>query len=195
MKSFLTLILTALYLCVQANNSDSVLPFNMNIEQDSILPKVFILGEYEKQYEQLNIDHSTMLLTACGDNMDLAFDKWLSMLKEMEAYASLIGYEIKGIKVWLNVFWDEKGTVKHIAFHLKQNSRNVDTSELRAFFSSFINHYRFPLTADTKYSHYGGASFPTFPRKLKKDVTTGSNGKEVNQNLAKDSMHSKGNKK
>ena len=194
MKSFLTITFTAMYFCLQAANLSPLANFNVPLAGDTILPKVFTLGEYEKDYEQLNLDHSTMLLSACGDDMDLAFGKWLSMLKEMEAYASLIGYEIKGIKVWLNVFWDEKGEIKHIAYHLKQNSRNVDTQELTAFFSSFMNHYTFPLITDSKYSHYGSASFPTFPKRLKTDAVRGDNAKETNQNLVKDGIPSKGNK-
>jgi len=195
MKSFLTLSLTALYLSIQAASLEPIPPFNATIEADTSLPKVFILGEYEKEYEQLNMDHSAQLLTVCDDDMEVAFDKWLSMIKEMEAYASLIGYEIKGIKVWLNVFWHESGSVKHIAFHLKQNSRNVDTSDLSAFFSSFMNHYTFPLVTNEKYSHYGSASFPTFPRKLKENIPKGDNSKQANKTPLKDSMRSKGNKK
>ena len=140
------------------------------IQPDSTLPKVFIIGEHEKAFENLTLEHSTMLLSACEDNMDLAFEKWWSMIKEMEAYASLIGYDLKGIKMWVNVFWNQNGSIRHIAYHLKPNSKNVDTSELSAFFSSFMNHYSFPLITDIKYSHYGSAAFPTFPKRVSNEV-------------------------
>lgn len=135
---------------------------------DTILPKVFILGEYEKEYEQLNIDYEMLLLTACGEDMDVAFSKWLSMLREMEAYATKINFELKGIKLWMNIFWNEDGSISHIAFHLKRNSRNTNIDELKAFLSSFMNHYKFPLVIDKKYSHYGSAAFPTIPVPLKR---------------------------
>lgn len=167
-----------------------------SFDVDSIsLPKVFILGEHEVEYEALFDNYSTVLLEVCNDDMDQAFDKWLSMLEEMEAYASNIEYDIKGIKVWLNVFWEKDGTIRHIAYHLKVNSRNVERDELTAFFSSFMNHYKFPKVADTGYSHYGSASFPTFARKLKEQVPNSSQSadsqKVTNKNSKKDSVGSK----
>lgn len=152
------------------------------------LPKVFILGEYETAYERLFDKHSTVLLEVCDDDMDQAFDKWLSMLEEMEAYATSIDYDIKGIKVWLNVFWNKDGSIKHIAYHLKVNSRNIEhPEELSAFFSSFMNHYQFPLVADRNYSHYGSASFPTFSRRIKTTKTPKEKDKKKS-NSPKDSV-------
>ncbi len=192
MKYLLTFSLLSLFLFVQASN-----PVNLNnpnglLNNDTTPPKVFILGEYENAYEQLNLEHSVMLLSVCDGNMDEAYQKWVSMLIEMEAYATMIKYDIKGVKVWLNVFWNVDGTVKHIAYHLKQNSRNVDTAELTAFFSSFINHYKFPLVSNKKYSHYGSASFPTHPRKLSTDTGSGSlTPNDANQSYTKDGIRSK----
>ena len=132
------------------------------------LPKVFRLGQHDKAYEKLFDQHSKSLLEICNDDMDVAFDKWLSMLKEMEAYATSIDYDLKGIKVWLNVFWNEDGSIRHIAYHLKVNSKNIRyQEELTAFFSSFMNHYKFPLVSGNGFSHYGSASFPTFARRIK----------------------------
>ena len=154
--------------------------------QDDVLPKVFIIGEHENQFETLARDHSTMLLTVCNDDIDVAYDRWLGMLKEMEHYATYIDYDLKGVKMWLNVFYEPNGKVKHIAYYLKPNSKNVKTDELTAFFSSFMNHYTFPLVADKRYSHYGSATFPTMPKRVKvKDAQ----GKESGQ-LAKDSSNS-----
>ncbi len=158
------------------------------------LPKVFILGEHEMEYEALFEDHSAVLLEVCNDDMDQAFDKWLSMLEEMEAYANNIEYDIKGIKVWLNVFWEKDGTIRHIAYHLKVNSRNVERDELTAFFSSFMNHYKFPKVATTGYSHYGSASFPTFARKLKQvpnNSQSADSQKATTKDSKKDSVGSK----
>ena len=42
----------------------------------------------------------------------------------------------------------------------------VDTAEMNAFFSGFIRQYKFPVTSDRKFSHYTGASFPTFSEKV-----------------------------
>jgi hypothetical protein len=192
MKYFLTFSFLSLFLFVQATNSINVKNHYGLLLNDTTPPKVFILGEHEKAYEQLNLEYSVMLLTACKGNMETAYQKWLSMLNEMEAYATSINYDIKGVKVWLNVFWNVDGTIKHIAYHLKQNSRNIDTAEFTAFLSSFINHYKFPLVSDQKYSHYGSASFPTHPRKLNTDTGSGSiEPADANQTYTKDGMRSK----
>ena len=186
MKYLLTASFLSLFLWVQA--SDLVLINDQSglLYQDTTPPKVFILGEHEKAYEQLNLEYSVMLLTACDGNMDSAYQKWLSMLNEMEAYATLINYDIKGVKVWLNVFWNVDGSIKHIAYHLKQNSRNIDTAEFSAFLSSFMNRYKFPLVTNKKYSHYGSAAFPTHPRKLTTDSGSGNLAPSENQTYSKE---------
>ncbi len=191
MKCFLTFSMLSLFLFVQAYNiADTNTPLDL-LYNDTTPPKVFILGEHETAYEQLNLDYSVMLLTACNGNMDDAYQKWVSMLNEMEAYATLINYDIKGVKVWLNVFWNKDGSVKHIAYHLKQNSRNIDTAEFTAFLTSFMNHYKFPLVINEKYSHYGSASFPTHPRKLNTDTSSGNIVPNTNQTNTKNSPRTK----
>ena len=192
MKYFLTFSLLSLFLFVQATNIVDVNSQFGLLQIDTTPPKVFILGEHEKAYEQLNLEYSVMLLSACKGDMNTAYQKWISMLNEMEAYATLINYEIKGVKLWLNVFWNNDGTVNHIAYHLKQNSRNIDTAEFTAFLTSFINHYKFPLVIKEKYSHYGSASFPTHPRKLNTDTGSGNfTPNDVNQTYTKDGIRSK----
>ena len=121
MRVFISILFLGVFCFAQGKNVDQQL---VKIDSTS-LPKVFILGEYEKSYEKLFDAHSTVLLEVCNDNMDTAFDKWLSMLKDMEDYANSIDYDLKGIKVWLNIFWNEDGSIRHIAYHLKVNSRNI----------------------------------------------------------------------
>ena len=86
------------------------------------MPKVFLLGNFEKEYEKLSADYSTSLLEVNDDDFQVAFAKWNTLLKEMEAHAEMIDYDIKGIKMWLHVFWDKNGKIKHIAYFLKPNS-------------------------------------------------------------------------
>lgn len=136
--------------------------------QDAALPKVFLLGEEEQVYETLTRDYNETLLSACDGNMELAVEKWLGMMQEMESYAKKIRYELKGIKMWVHVFWDTDGSVKHIGFRLRPDSRNVRPEELGAFLSSFMNKYKFPVAYGQKYSHYVGVTFPTFVERLEK---------------------------
>lgn len=136
--------------------------------QETALPKVFILGDEEQVYETLTHDYSETLVTACNNDMDVAVEKWLGMMQEMESYAKKIRYELRGIKMWIHVFWDADGSVKHIGFRLRPESRNVRPEELAAFLSSFMNKYKLPLSYDKKYSHYVGVTFPTFVERLEK---------------------------
>jgi hypothetical protein len=125
------------------------------------LPTAFIMGDYENQYENLYGEHSDILLTVCENDMESAFEKWMNMLGEMEAYADQIGYDLKGIKIFLNVFWDKSGKIDHIMYYPKPVSRNTDFEELTAFFKSFISNYDFPIKSESNFYHSGQASFPT----------------------------------
>jgi len=125
------------------------------------LPKVFQIGEYEEQYGLLYETYHDILLTVCDDDMDLAFGKWMHMIDEMEQYADQIDFDLKGVKVWLKLFWNSDGTIRYLAFHLKPNSLNIDTAELSAFFVSFVNRYQMPIKTNLKFTHNGSAQFPT----------------------------------
>lgn len=132
--------------------------------QGSQLPKVFLIGEYSEEFEAMSAEYKENLMGICEYDMELAYKKWVSMLQEMETYADRIKYDIKGVKIWLKVFIEPDGTVKHIAYYLKPRSRNVDVEELTAFLSSFMSNYKFPLVGKSRYTHYGSAAFPTIPQ-------------------------------
>jgi len=130
---------------------------------DTILPPVFLIGEYENQYNELVGDYETLLFTACDFDMNSAFSKWQSMLKEMDSFAKQNNINLDGVKLWLNVFMEPDGQISHLAYYLKPMSKNADDAELNALFKEFIKDYRFPLLSKSTYSHYGTASFPVFP--------------------------------
>jgi hypothetical protein len=132
------------------------------IAQEASAPKVFILGEHENSYEQLNQAYSQTLLEASDNNIQQAFDHWLGMMEEMDKYAEKIKFDLKGIRLWLHVFWAEDGTIDHIGYLLRPDSRNASQAELNAFFSTFMKKYRFPVKSGKKFNHYTGATFPTF---------------------------------
>ena len=144
------------------------------IEQDTLLaalPKVFRLGDHENEYEHLSEIYGTSLLEVSGDDFLIASKKWNTLLKEMEAHAEMIGYDIKGVKMWMHVFWDKKGKIQHIGYYLQPNSRNVKQEELAAFLTDFINNYYLPASYDHNFSHYTKAAFPTLNWKKKNELT------------------------
>ena len=126
------------------------------------LPKVFLIGEYENQYEQELANYQETMLSVCRNDMEKAFGLWMSFSQELEAFAKRINYDLSGVKAWMHVLFSPNGKVDYLAYHLKPDSRNVDTVELTAVINSFIEFYQLPLTASTNYSIYTGVQFPTY---------------------------------
>lgn len=160
-RAFSSALLLLLVFQVQAQTGNSG-------QADAKLPKVFLIGEHEQAFEKLTTGYEADLLKVCDNDMQNAFDKWIGMMEEMEAYAKLIEYDLDGVKAWFHVFWDTDGTIEHIAYYLRPNSRNVDLAEMNAFLSSFMNNYKFPMTTETKFHHYTGAAFPVYYKKVGK---------------------------
>lgn len=133
--------------------------------QQSQLAKVFVLGQAEERYEQLTSTYTQTLLGACQNNIQVAFDQWLVMMRAIDEHAGRVNFNLKGVKVWLHVFWAENGTIDHLGFLLRPDSRYVEEAELRAFFADFVSNYQFSIKSDRKYSHYTGATFPTLSEK------------------------------
>lgn len=134
---------------------------NFESELDS-LPTVFMIGENEFEYEEMVESCDKLLLEMCNDSMQLAYKHWLLMLHDLEIYAENQDFDIRGIKIWLNVFWDEAGSIDKLVYYPKPNSRNLDFTELTKLFNAFIEQYSFPIEGDACFSHYGSATFPTF---------------------------------
>ncbi len=135
---------------------------NQSVQSQNTIPKAFMIGEYEAVYGEVAGECNTSLLAVCDDYMDVAYEKWIKMLTEMEGYADSIGFDIKGVKVWLNIFWNNDGTIKHLVYYPKPNSRNMDFQLLTAFYINFANQYQLDQAHQSCYSHYGSASFPIY---------------------------------
>ncbi len=141
---------------------------NLQAQNGDATPTVFVMGKHEAGYEELTQTYKQSLLEACGNDMKMAFDKWLEMMQQMEAYADEIDYNIDGVKVLMHVFWNENGSIAHLGYFLRPNSRNVPAEELTAFFKSFIRQYKFPVSSERKFAHYTKASFPTFTERAQR---------------------------
>jgi hypothetical protein len=128
--------------------------------QPQPLTPAFLLGEDETSYEKLCEAHPRTLLAVSNNDIELALKNWFSFLRNVDQYAKTINFDMKGLKVWLHVFWNADGSVAHIGFFVMPNSRNVKTEELKALFSGFIRQYKPVLTSDRSFSHYTSAAFP-----------------------------------
>lgn len=124
------------------------------------LPPAFLLGEDESAYDKLCTAYPRTLLAVSNNDLDLALKNWFEFLGDMDRYAKSINFEVKGMKLWLHVFWKEDGSIAHIGFFFLPNSRLFKTEEVKAFFSSFIRQYQPKMKSDRSFSHYTSASFP-----------------------------------
>lgn len=128
--------------------------------------KVFYIGEDEKEYEKLVKNYSTLLFTVCENNMEKAYDSWSMLLKDIEDFATKQNFDLKGVKLWLNVFWDKDGTIDCIVFYPKPNSKNLNYDQLKSILTAFGKSYQSPLKYSSTFSHYGSASFPIFAKSI-----------------------------
>ena len=135
------------------------------------LPTVFLIGEYEEQYTLLYEEYNEILLSVCHDDMHVAFNKWILMLTELEAYAQSVDYDLQGIKLWLKVFWNQDGTIDYISYYPKPKSRVINFAEITAVLKGFCKVYEPSIEAKVRFTHHGSAQFPisTMPRSARKD--------------------------
>jgi len=126
--------------------------------------KVVLIGEDEKAYEAAMIACPTLLLQVTNNSMDKAYSIWTEMFSQLEKEALEDGVDLKGAKVWINLFWEADGSIKSIAYYPKPNSKNMDFSLLTQSLEKFANNYTLPITNDVCFSHYGSASFPVFTK-------------------------------
>ena len=128
------------------------------------LPSVFFIGEFEEEYERLSVNCERKLLNNCGESMELAYAKWMGLLSDIEGYSDQMNFDLKGIKIWINVFWNSDGTIKHLVYFPKPNSKNMDWDELTVFFDSFLAQYQSPIIDQVCFSHNGSANFPIYAK-------------------------------
>ena len=126
-----------------------------------ILPKAFVLAEFEEISEKYAPDYQH-LLDVCNGDIDAAFTKWLAMLTSMESASQKSNLDLGGVKMWMQVYFSKDGGIDHIGFFLKPNSKNIDQTELSVFLEKFARQYKFPIEAASKFSHYTAVSFPVF---------------------------------
>lgn len=126
------------------------------------LPHAFLISQDDQAYGDLVKSTPTLLLNVCDNQMEVAYKKWVYMLADMEEAAVRKGFEIRGLKVWINVFWNKEGDIDHIVYHPKPNSKHIDYSDFTNFLNEFAEEYQMDIKAEDSFAHYGSASFPTF---------------------------------
>ena len=136
-----------------------------SLKTDS-LPTVFALGQYDgAPFDALKAECESQLLDVCRKDMEMAYYLWIHMQKRMESHAAKTGFDLTGVKVWFYAFFNKDGSIQHLAYYPKPNSRNIKSEEMTAFLFDFCKMYKLPLTADRCFQHYSFANFPVMVEK------------------------------
>lgn len=125
------------------------------------IPIVFVINQKPTVFESLHKEYSTLLLSACQEDMNKAFETWKELLQEISLFALEKDVDITGVKMWLKVFWSKDGQIKHIAYNLRPESKNIDRNELTQMLKQFVMSYQNSLAnTSSNFSHYGSVSYP-----------------------------------
>ena len=122
---------------------------------------VSLIGDDEKGYEQTITECPSLLLEVAGNSMDSAYKVWTDMLADIEKTATADGIDLKGTKIWINLFWNSDGSIKKVVYYPKPNSKNMDFTLVTKVLEGFATNYNLPIEHTECFSHYGSASFPT----------------------------------
>jgi hypothetical protein len=131
-------------------------------DSSSKVPLTFLISEDDDAYGDLVANTPTSLLDVCDNAMDKAYKKWIYMLADLEEEAENQGFDVKGLKVWINFFWNADGSINHIVYYPKPNSKNIEYKDFTKFLDHFAENYILDVEANSNFAHYGSASFPTF---------------------------------
>jgi hypothetical protein len=175
----LLIILTLINLAFSVQATPSVATQNaytkalLNTSADTT-PVVFMLGQDDRTFDALKMEHDLQLLAVCRNDMELTYYLWIQMMKNMESYASRTGFDLNGIKLWMYAFYNKDGSIRHLAYHAKPQSRNFKPEDMTEFLSGFVKTYKLPISADRAFQHYNVGFFPVLVEKVK-DTRNGNN--------------------
>lgn len=136
--------------------------YGQSVETTIPVPNVFLIGEHEDQYLALSQQYPATFMSVYHDDIDQAYRSWTNILMDIEDYSNDISFDIKGVKLWINLYFNQDGTIAHLAFFPKPNSRNVPVEHLTAFFKNFVRDYQLQVKAEKGFQHSASAGFPTF---------------------------------
>jgi hypothetical protein len=69
------------------------------------------------------------LLTWKKDDYTQSALLWFDFLKSMETYAEAIQFNLNGLKLWIHIFWNEKGEINHVGYFVHPESRQIDKKD------------------------------------------------------------------
>lgn len=124
------------------------------------VPSVFQVGEYQEHYNKLIAKYDNQLLAVCENDMEQAFNKWSELMINLELFSKQEGLDIRGVKLWINVFFNKNGKIDYLVYHPKPISLNMDYTKLSKILEKFVISNKIDIQYKSGFSHYGSAHFP-----------------------------------
>ena len=135
---------------------------NYLFAQNSNFAKVVDVSQRSEILEDLSATYKSSLFSASGADFIKTTKNWQHILIGLEKYAEEIDFNLKGVKIWIKVFFAKDGNIDHITYILAETSINMDTTELEAFLRSFIRNYKLPESHEQKFSYDARVQFPLY---------------------------------
>jgi hypothetical protein len=130
--------------------------------QKSNFPQVANVAKNSTILEDLSAAYKSSLFSASDADFIKTTQNWHHVLIGVEKYAEEIDFDLKGVKIWIKVFFAKDGNIEHLTYILSENSINIDTIDLEAFFRSFIRNYKLPESHEQKFSYDARVQFPLY---------------------------------
>ena len=160
MGKLTTLSLAIMLFCSFNSTNQAQTVSNQNTPNQ--FPTAFVINQHPSTFESLNKEYSTLLLSACEEDMNKAFGTWKGLLNEISLFSLEQDIDIAGVKMWLKVFWSKDGQIEHIAYQLRPESKNINKVQLTQLLEQFVSSNKNTFSSSaSKFSHYGSVSYPT----------------------------------
>jgi hypothetical protein len=125
-----------------------------------VWPPVINVAQNSAALDALSNTYQSSLFSASNADFRETVNNWSIFLRSMEQYAEEIDFDIKGVKVWMKVFWAKDGSVNHLAYALSDRSININLTEWEAFLRSFIRNRKMALQHSKGFTYDGRIMFP-----------------------------------
>lgn len=126
------------------------------------LPTVVNLTAQDSLVEVLNQQYPASLLVASDTSLSKMRATWEDMLIQLEQLSKQEKVDLRGVRLWLKVYWGTDGRIEHLAYQLQPRSLNISHVELQALLRYFVQQYRPALRYKADFAHQTAVSFPTF---------------------------------
>lgn len=126
----------------------------------SSLPSSFLIGEHELAYDAILERYAKGFVAICGNDNDKAYMIWSSILADLVEFSKANNIELNGLKLWMNIFFNDNSGIDYIVYYPKPNSKNMDFDKLTELFINFCRSYKMKVKLGDRCILNANASFP-----------------------------------